>query len=89
MKIERYGPRAPSGHRIGAWHQNAKHSDETVARARRLRASGMTYIRIGILLDVPWRTVVDWCTCTTRYDGLIIESWRENDYEFKSSNSNS
>lgn len=69
MKTRRFGPRASSGHRLGEWHGRAKHSEETVARARSMHASGFSYVRIGLLLDVPWRTVADWCTFTTRYAG--------------------
>lgn len=57
-----------TGHRIGAWHGMAKHSDALVIKSRKLRESGMTYKQIGSALNVNWRTVCDWVNYATRYD---------------------
>jgi len=59
--------RAPTGHRLGAWHHRAKYPDATVARARELREQGKSYAQIGAAVGAPWRTVVDWCNWGTRY----------------------
>ncbi len=58
------GPRNHTGHRVGEWHGSARHSDAVVRQARALHEQGLGYQRIGQKLDVPWRTVADWC----RYD---------------------
>jgi transposase-like protein len=58
--------RAPSGHRCGASHPRAKHPDATVRQARDLRAQGLSYESIELVVGVPWRTVADWCQYVTR-----------------------
>jgi hypothetical protein len=60
--------RTPRGYRIGEGHHRARYSDALVDRARALREDeGLSYEAIGLLLGVPWRTVVDWVTYRTRY----------------------
>ena len=57
------GLRGPSGHRIGEWHQRAKHSDEKV---RAILADyergvpGKGYASVGKKHGVPWPTVRDY-----------------------------
>lgn len=64
----RLGRRSADGYRIGEWHQKVSTADETVRRARELRAEGKTYKQIGAALGVPWPTIRDWVTDRTRSD---------------------
>lgn len=59
--------RGHTGHRVGEWHGRAKWPDATVARARELYAEGLSYVSVGYLLGVPWRTVADWIRRDTRW----------------------
>lgn len=56
-----------TGHRVGEYHQRAKVSDEVVRRARQMHAEGVGYGQIGKRLDIPKRTVADWCRYDTRW----------------------
>jgi len=60
--------RSPTGHRIGEWHQNVKHPDHVVKKARKLREQGWSYMAIGHEVGASWRTVADWVNYVTRYD---------------------
>ena len=55
------------GYRVGQDHQRAKAEDAVVRRARELHEGGMGYKRIGRQLNVPPRTVADWCRYETRW----------------------
>lgn len=59
--------RSATGHRMGQDHQKVKAPDSVVNRARHLREKeGWTYRRISEELNVPLRTVADWCWYATR-----------------------
>jgi hypothetical protein len=61
------GPRAATGHRLGAWHQNAKHDDETIRVARDIHKCGAAgYRLLGRLFDCSESTARDWITFRTR-----------------------
>ena len=49
-----------NGKRVGESSPSCKYPDEVVARARELKASGMTYEAVGRALGVPWPTVQNW-----------------------------
>jgi hypothetical protein len=56
-----------TGHRVGEGHQRATASDALVREARRLHEAGNGYRTIGRILNIPWRTVADWCRYETRW----------------------
>ncbi len=60
------GTRALTGHRMGEWHQKAKHSDVMVRAARKLRAEGKSYGAVAAALGVSYWTARDWCVGATR-----------------------
>lgn len=49
------------GQPVGMSNCMARHSDEVVAKARKMRADGMTYTAIGKALGVPMPTIQSWC----------------------------
>lgn len=49
-----------TGHPVGASHPNAKHDDTLPARAREMRAQGLTYRAIGKALGVSEWTARHW-----------------------------
>ncbi len=59
--------RSLTGHRLGAWHGKAKHSQETVRTVLSLRAQGLSYHKIGQRIGVSEWTVADWCQGKTRW----------------------
>lgn len=59
--------RSITGHRLGAWHGKAKHSESVVRQALSLREKGMSYPKIGAQLGVSEWTVADWCQGKTRW----------------------
>lgn len=63
------------GYRIGQYHQNAKHDDETVDRARALHEdAAMGYGCIAKLLGVPKGLIAEWCRYEKRADSYI--NWK-------------
>jgi hypothetical protein len=46
--------------RVGMSSPSCKYPDEIVAKAREMKAAGMTYKKVGMLLGVPWSTVQKW-----------------------------
>ena len=50
----------------GGRHHRARHSDHDVELARQLHDAGLGYQRIASKLEVPERTVRDWCTYRMR-----------------------
>lgn len=60
--------RAPSGHRIGAWHGKAKYSDAIIAEVRKKHIPHVYGIkRLSDEFDIPYSTVRDWVQYKTRY----------------------
>lgn len=46
--------------RVGMSNPSAKWPDEVVAKARELKAGGLSYKAVGMALGVPWPTVQNW-----------------------------
>ena len=55
------------GYRVGEDHQRARMSDDVVARAVELRATGLSYRAIGESVGASQWTVRDWCQGWTRW----------------------
>lgn len=51
---------ALSGQRVGESNPSTKYPDSVVAKARELKASGLSYKAVGLALGVPWTTVQNW-----------------------------
>lgn len=49
------------GDPVGESHPNTRYSDEIVAKARAMRARGMTYRAIGEIVGAHMDTVKAWC----------------------------
>lgn len=49
-----------TGQPVGMSSAACKYPDEIVAKAREMKAAGMTYAKVGMLLGVPWSTVQKW-----------------------------
>ena len=55
-----------TGHRVGECHHRTKDNDDVVARARELKATGMTWNELHEQLHIPVSTLRNWCNFETR-----------------------
>lgn len=60
------------GNPMGESNRLCLHPDETVARARTLRAEGATYQQVADALGVPISTAWRWCTRKTRKPPVAV-----------------
>lgn len=59
-----------NGRAIGEDHVNAKYLDDDVEHARVLRSEGFSWHQISRMLDMPIRTVRDYCNGTRRNESV-------------------